>query len=187
MGEKKNRLLIIGVPFIVVLLILVAYQYGYQAVKNEISSLKDSQDIAAKTLKKYVALIAERPEVEKRLEELQEQRKADSSKIVEAQTPSIAAASLQETVKGIITGRGGAITSERVEKPSDMGKKFKTVNISIDATLPDTRALTEVLYGIETRTPYLVIREIDTRVRNFREPRELMVKMKISALMVGGK
>ena len=71
-----------------------------------------------------------------------------------------------------------------MEKPEDLGA-FKVINVSIDTVLPDMKALGEILYGIETRTPYLVAKELDARVRNFREPRELMVKFKISALIAG--
>ncbi len=102
---------------------------------------------------------------------MKEGRKADNSKIIEAQTLSISAATLQETVKGIITGRGGSITSERVEKPDNLGN-FKVINVSIDAILPDTRALSDLLYGVETRTPYLIIKEVDITGKKLQRPSE---------------
>ena len=52
--------------------------------------------------------------------------------------------------------------------------------------IPDSRILSEVLYSIETRTPFLVVKELDARVKNYRDPRELMVKLDVSAL-TGGK
>jgi len=50
--------------------------------------------------------------------------------------------------------------------------------------LPATTALSDILYAIETRTPYLIVKELDTRVRNpfAKGPKDLMVKMDISAL-----
>jgi hypothetical protein len=182
--KSKSRLLIFAIPVIIVLTGLVAYQYGYQGIKNEMSFMKEMQATKTKMLEKYIKLIAEKPDLEKQLESLKEERKADDSKIIEAQTLSIAAATLQETVKTLITGRGGSITSERVEKPDVLGN-FKVINVSIDAILPDTRALSDLLYGVETRTPYLIIKEVDTRVRNFRDPKELMVKIRVSALTGG--
>jgi len=182
--KSKSRLLVVAIPVIVVLAGLVAYQYGYRGVKNEMIFMKEMQDSKTKMLEKYISLIAEKPDLEKQLEGLKEERKADDSKIIDAQTLSIAAATLQETVKALITGRGGSITSERVEKPDNLGN-FKVINVSIDAILPDARALSDLLYGVETRTPYLIIKEIDTRVRNFRDPKELMVKIRVSALTGG--
>lgn len=149
------------------------------------ASLKESRAVKVKTLEKFMALIAEKPEMEKKLAALKEARKADDSKLIEGQTPSIAAAALQDTVKGILTGRGGTISSERVSKPEELGK-FKIINISIDAVVPDARALSDILYSIETRTPYLVVKELDARIRNFKEPKDLTIKLDVSAL-TGGK
>ncbi len=182
--KKKNSLLIAAIPVLIILAGLTAYQYGYQGVRREMNSIKELEESKTEMLEKYIALIAEKPNLEKRLEHLKEERKNDDSKLIEAQTLSIAAASLQETIKALVTGRGGSITSERVEKPDTLGN-LKVVNVSIDAILPDTRALSDLLYGVETRTPYLVIKEVDTRVRNFRDPRELMVKIRVSALTGG--
>ena len=182
--KRKSRLPSIALPVIAVLAGLVAYQYGYLAVKAEMASVRERQASRMGTLERYVNLIAEKPSLEKKLETLKEKRNAEAAKVIAAETLSIAAASLQNILKGSITGRGGSIASERVEKPDDMGK-FKAVNVSVDALLPDTRALSDVLYTLETHTPYLVVREVDTRVRNFKDPRDLMVKLRVSALTSG--
>ena len=71
-----------------------------------------------------------------------------------------------------------------MEKPEVLGK-FKLISVSIDAVLPDAKALADVLYAIETQTPYLVVKEIDARIRNINDPRDLMVRLKISALTTG--
>ena len=182
--KSKSRLLFFAIPVMLILAVPVAYLYVYQPAKNMMSNMKEEEAMKTERLEKEISLIAEKPDLEKKLEVLQEERKADDSKIIEAQTVSIAAASLQETIKAIITGRGGSITSERVEKPDTLGN-LKVINVSIDAILPDTRVLNDLLYGVETRTPYLIIKEVDTRVRNFRDPKELMVKIRVSALTGG--
>lgn len=166
---------------IIILSGLVIYQYGYLRIHSDITSIKEEQAVKTKTLEKYITLISEKPRLEKKLALLKETRKADESKLIEGQTPSLAAAVLQDTVKGIITGRGGTISSERVVKPEDLGK-FKVISVSIDAVLPDSRALSDILYAIETRTPYLVVKELDTRIRDYRNPRDLIIKLDVSAL-----
>lgn len=180
----KSKFLLYSIPVVVVLACFTAWQYGYVNTRQEISSLREESVARTRTLVKSMELIAGKPNLEKKLEVLKEKRKADASKIIEAQTPSLCAANLQETVKGIITGRGGSITSERVEKPENLGR-FQVISVSVDAVLPDARALSDILYGIETHTPYIVVKEVDTRVRNFRDPRELMVKLRLSALTGG--
>lgn len=178
---KRNRIIVLGIPLILILLGLVLYEYGYLRIQSEIASIKEDQALKIKTLEKYTALINERPQLEKELNSLKEIRRADDPKLIEGQTLSLAAATLQDMVKGIIVERGGTISSERVGKPEDHGK-FKIINVSIDAVLPDVRALSDILYSIETRTPYLIVKELDTRVRDYRNPKELMVKLDVSAL-----
>lgn len=178
---KRNRIIVLGIPLILILLGLVLYEYGYLRIQSEIASIKEDQALKIKTLEKYTALINERPQLEKELNSLKEIRRADGPKLIEGQTLSLAAATLQDMVKGIIVERGGTISSERVGKPEDHGK-FKIINVSIDAVLPDVRALSDILYSIETRTPYLIVKELDTRVRDYRNPKELMVKLDVSAL-----
>ena len=168
----------------VILLGLIMYKFVYLRVQADVASVKEDQAIKTKTLGKYISLISEKPQLEKNFISLKETRKADDSKLIEGQTLSLAAASLQEMIKDIVTGKGGTISSERVGKPEDLGK-FKVISVSIDTVLPDSRALSDILYSIETRTPYLSVKELDIRVRNFRDPRELMVKLDVSALTSG--
>jgi hypothetical protein len=183
--NKKSNILVVAIPLMIILLGAVIYQYGYLRVQTELTAMEDTTAVKAKTLEKYMSLIADKPRMEEKLNVLRETRKAENSKMIEGQTPSLAAAALQNTVKGMITARGGTISSERTEKPEDTGK-FKMVTVTIDAVLPDKRALGDTLYAIETQTPYLVVRELDARIRNFKEPRDLMVKLKVSGL-TGGK
>lgn len=168
----------------IILVVFAGYKYGYVAILAELAGIKEAQAMKTKTLEKYIALIAEKPDQEKKLASLVEERKANNSNFIEGQTLSLAAATLQETLKGQITSHGGTISSERVGKPEDLGK-FRIINVTIDAVVPDSRALSDILFSIETRTPYLVVKELDTRVRDFRNPRELMVKFDISALTAG--
>lgn len=178
---QRSKTLVWAVPLMIVLLLLIAYKYGYREMRLGMASVREEQEIKIKLLQKYMGLIAQRPQVEKQINLLKTERKADDIKLVDGQTPSLAAATLQEIIKGIIAEKGGTISSERVEKPEDMGK-FRIITISMDTVLPDAAALSEILYSIETRTPYFILKELDIRTVNFRNPKDLLVKMDISAL-----
>ncbi len=178
---RNSRILTFAIPVVVVLGIAAFYEYGYLRVQEEVSATREAEAVKSKTLEKYVTLIAQKPEFEKQLASVKDQRKAEDRKIIEGQTPSLAAATLQNTVKSLITGKSGTISSERVEKPEALGK-FNVVSVSIDAVLPDAKALSDVLYAIETQTPYLLVKELDTRIRNINDPRELTVRLKVAAL-----
>jgi len=182
--EKNSTFLRIAIPLAVILAGFTVYEYGYLQVRTEVAARKDAAWEKKKILKKYLTLIAERPRLEAELAALTEARKAQIAKTVEGQTPSIAAAAMQNTVKGIISARGGTISSERIEKPEELGK-FKIITVSVDAVLPDIRAVSDTLFAIETQTPHLIVRELDTSVRNFREPKELAIRLKLSGLTGG--
>jgi len=181
---QRSKILVAGIPLMIVMVCLMAYQYGFVRVRSDMTAVKEEEASKMRMLGKYISLISEKPKLEKKIATLKEERKADDSKLIEGQTPSLAAAALQESIKGIITEKSGTISSERVGKPEDYGK-FKIISVSIDVVLPDVRALSDVLYSIETRTPYLIVKEVDARVRNLKEPRDLMVKLDVSALTAG--
>jgi len=178
---KRNTTLLITVPLMVILIGLALYQYVYVGIQADVASIKEEQALKTGMLEKYITLISEKSPLEETLISLKEIRIVEGSKLIEGQTLSLAAATLQDTVKEIITSRGGTISSERVGKPEDNGN-FKIITVSIDSVLPDPGTLSDILYSIETRTPYLAITQLDVRVRNFRNPRELMVKLSVSAL-----
>jgi hypothetical protein len=182
--KRKSKLLILSIPIIMMLSGAVIYQYGILNIQEEVSSIKDLQASKIKTMRKYAEAIAQKSNLEKQIISLKETRKNEDTKIIVAITPAIAAANLQNSVKGIITGRGGTINSERVEKPDDLGK-FKVLNVVLDVLFPDVRALSDALFSIETQTPYLVVKELDVRIINYAVPRDLSVKLKISALTGG--
>lgn len=149
-----------------------------------IALTKDLQAIRTRLLAKYIIMIAQKPDVENELIQARRKRKTENSKIIDAPTVSLAAVALQDMVKGIVSGTGSSVTSEKAEKTEDL-RPYKIVNVTIETILPDTRALKDILFGIETHAPSLIIWEVDTRVRNFKEPKELMVKIKVSALTCG--
>ena len=179
--QKRNRTLILTIPLMVVLFGFMFYEYVYLRIQSDMVSIKESQSIKTRTLEKYISLIAEKPDIEKNLAALKESRKAEDVKLIEGDTLSLASAALQETVKDIVTRSGGTISSQRVGKPEDVGK-FKMITVSMDTILPEPRALRDILYAIETQTPYLVVKDLDARIRNYRDPRDLVVKLDISAL-----
>lgn len=181
---KNNKLLFWLLPFVIILLGVAFYDYIYLAVQAELQSLDESNEVKKKTLEKYINTIAQKGALENRINASKESRKSEESKMVEGQTPSVAAANLQNMIKGIITGKGGTISSERVEKSEDL-QRLKIITVTVDTVLPETKALHDILFLFETNPVTLLMRELDVRVRNMREPRELMVKFKVSAMNIG--
>jgi hypothetical protein len=220
---RKNSTVKLAIPVIAVLLGMVLYQEVYLGFIGDVRSLREQQAVKVATLQKYMVVIAEKPDLEKKIAQLKEKVKNNNAKLIDGEPVSLASANLQETVKGIVTGRRGSISSERIIKAEEAVKhqavagngviqqvsatkdllkgkavaarksvredplnRFKIIGVSIDASLPDPAALSDILYAIETRTPTLVVKELDARVKNFKTPRELMVKIDVAGLY-GGK
>lgn len=181
---KNNKILFWLLPFAVILLAVAFYDYVYVAVQTERQSIEEAKERKQKTLAKYINAITQKGALENRINALKESRKNEESKTVEGQTSSVAAANLQNMIKGIITQKGGTISSERVEKTEDLNR-LKIITVTVDTVLPETKALHDILFLFETNPVTLLMRELDVRVRNMREPRELMVKFKVSAMNIG--
>jgi hypothetical protein len=92
-----------------------------------------------------------------------------------AQQP-VAAAPAAPASKGLVIKK---------ESQLPVAPRLQVLSVSIDATVPDIGVLSDILYSLETRTPDLVIKELDVRVRNFREPRELLVRIDVMGLYDG--
>jgi hypothetical protein len=188
---QKSRTLIIAIPVMVILVSLVIYQYGYIRISTGLAEISEERDLKLDLLNKYNSLISEKPRIEKELALLREERQADNAKLIEASSLSIASATLQKIVKEIILGSGATIKSQRVNKMEDYGP-FKVITVSIDTEMPDAGVLGDILYSIETSTPYIVVKGLDVRVRKARAVRgkkrgqdKLTIKLDLSALSAG--
>lgn len=178
---KKKRTLLFTIPLAVALTGLVAYQYGYVKLREKIEVVKEEKGIKLRTLEKYGKVLAEKDELSESLSQLKKTRGKFESRLIAGDTPSLAAAALLDIVKTTITGRGGRISSERVGKTEELGH-LTVINVNIDAVIPDSGVLGDILYAIENRTPWIVVDEIEVRVVNIRNPREINTKMNVSAL-----
>jgi hypothetical protein len=178
---KRSKKLTIAVP-VAIILFIIAAQYGYSIIQEKITSIKERQAVKTQLVEKYITLIAEKPVLTKRLASLKEERLALNSMLIEGSTPSIASAALQEKIKGIVAEKGGAISSERIEKGEELDD-FNVISVSINASLPDASALNDILYAVEAHTPRLFVKELDVTVKNPKKHAgDVMINLVVSAL-----
>ncbi|MCG6533340.1 MAG: type II secretion system protein GspM [Syntrophales bacterium LBB04] len=181
--KRKNRFLL---PALAVLVGIAIYQYAVVFIRSEMNSIREMQSTKMKTLEKYVTFIAQKQEIENRIAVAKDLRRAADAKLVDGQTASVAAANLQNSLKGVVTAQRGTISSLRAEKPEEKGR-FTGVSVTLDAVLPDIRAVIDTLYSIETQNPTMIVNELDMRTKDYRDPRELIVRLKVSGLTVASK
>ncbi len=180
----KKRLIPLAAAVLIILTGIVLYQTVYLEIQSEINAEARSNSRKMKNLAYQEKLILSKASIEQQASELREIKKREEARLFEGQTPALAGAALQSRVKEILAGARCSISSQRSEKPEVVGA-FQVISISVDADLPDARALADMLYALETHSPRMVIREIDIMTKNFRDPKDLTVKLRISALARG--
>ncbi len=177
----KNKKLTIGITLICILFFLLIYDYGYKGISSLRSELTDEIDLKLRTIEKFNSLIQKRDFYKKELTEIKVSSKKINKIVIKAKTPALAAANIQNTIKSIVTGKGGTITKTRVRNTDDI-PPFKIINVEVDATIPDIQSLTNTIYEIEGKEKGLILKGFDTRVKNHRRPGKLSVKLHIAAL-----
>ncbi|HIJ59941.1 MAG TPA: hypothetical protein HPP56_04935 [Nitrospirae bacterium] len=143
--------------------------------------MQELKNAKLETLKKYEKTISEIPVLEERLEELTEKRKKLSQFLVEGQTHSVASSALQDTVKNIVSSRGATVQGQRIEKASELGR-FKLIAVNTNFQTNDVKMLLDILYAIQLNKPAISIKEIDVRLINFKEPRQLLLSLTTGGL-----
>jgi general secretion pathway protein M len=138
-------------------------------------------------ISRFERIAAKQSTLEQQVEELRQQRKLVRYTLG-AQSPTLAAASLQDRVKSIVEESGGRLTSTRILPVSEVGPFYQvTVNVQMRVS---TKALQDVLYGLESGTPYLLVENLTILSRGSRvyrraqpTPAELDVRFDLSGLM----
>jgi len=177
----KNKRLFIGIIIVIILTIMVAYQYGYLSIKESIGLIKEEKEMKLKKLLKYKKILQNSKELENELIKLNKILKDEEVKLIPGKTYALACAKLQDNIKKLIKEGGGSVRSERMEKTSDY-EGYKVITVSVDAEVSNIEALSNILYSIEASTPYMVIKELNIRVRNYRRPDRLIVRLKVAGL-----
>jgi len=183
-GKRSGRFLLLALPLLAILAGGVVYRYGYLRVQSELSDLKEAQARKMDLLRKEITLISRSAQLEQEERALAEERKAEEARFIDGATAPLAAAAMQQLVKDLVVKKGGAVLAENVEKPENEGA-LTVVSETLDSTYPDIRVFLDAVSALETQASCLSLREIDVRVKNPADPRDLTVRMKISALSKG--
>ncbi len=120
--------------------------------------------IASQTnlLHRYRAVAAQAPQYRQALETM---RSRDGRRFFLKNTaPNLAAAELQELLRGAIESNGGRITTSQNTATKDDGR-FKQIGVTVQffATTPN---LQKVLFALETQLPYVVVDNLTLRPLN---------------------
>ena len=116
----------------------------------------------ARQIARYEGIAATLP-VLRRQASILEERLRRGEHVLAGDSASFAAASLQERVKIMVRRGGGQLMSTQVLAPEVDGS-FSRITIRAQLSVP-TAALQEILYDLESGTPYLVVDRLTVTVR----------------------
>jgi general secretion pathway protein M len=119
-------------------------------------------------LQRYRSLAGERPELSARLAVL-EQRAAKAGGYLKGPSDALAAAELQDYVRGVIEGAGGSLRSTQILPASaiDSTVPLRRATLRIQLGI-DIKGLQKVLYKLETGQPYLFFDQLTVRQQRLR-------------------
>jgi len=156
--KQKSRGLALLVLAIAIVIAWIVLLHPLVAI---VTGESEEADNSLNLLARYQALEAARPEVEAELRQLQE-RNAAMSGLVEGRSAALAAAAVQADVKAIVESNGGTILSTQ-NIPPTAANGFEKIEIQYDISL-SLGSLKNIIYQIETHTPYLFIDSVNMRM-----------------------
>ena len=128
----------------------------------------DAIEIAEALLQRHWALAAQRSELSARLEEEKEQAAAIAG-YLEGSSDALAAAQLQDRVKGVVETAVGELRSTQILPAEAVGTKPGTRRATLRIQMVVAiDGLAEILYDLESGQPYVLIDELAVRSQRTR-------------------
>lgn len=138
-----------------------------------VKRMKEETQVKRMTLAKYSQFLQNRKAIEEELERRRRQYEALQMKLLEGETPQLAAAQLQEMVKRVLDRNGMTIRGFRILEPKE-GPFYQRISIQIDFNpVNNLLSLIQFIYDIENHEKSLMISEMDLLVPNPRMPNQI--------------
>lgn len=143
--------------------VAVAAVIWFAVVTPVIAAFSEQADVlvrseqAAQELRRRTVPLAQ---LQARRDELKALR-AQEPGAMDAPSPAVAGATLQTLARRLVEASGGSLRSMQALPPEQEGDLQK-IAVRIDASVPGNRLL-DLLYQIETTTPYLLAESIELR------------------------
>lgn len=143
--------------------------------------IQEEIPVKVKLLEKYQKFVAGKDQAESGLK--QAQRAANQCKMMflTGSTPPLAAANLQDILKTLSSKNAIKIHSEKV-LDSKTFDYFEQIPVQVDFT-SSVRNLTNFIYDIETYKKSLSVTDLNIRVTNRRNPKDVRATIVVAGLM----
>lgn len=150
---------------LLLLVLLLGYIVLIQPVISKHEFYQTNITSMQRRLHKYREMIASRPALEARLNQLR-RKQAANAYFLEQQSAALAATDLRSRVKAVVESSGAVLTSTQ-NLPLIEDELFPRVGLSVRMT-GDTEALEKVLYELESHPPLLFVDNLQVYSRQIR-------------------
>lgn len=177
-SSRDKKFLIAGgvavVLFVVIRFGVFTFYDSYSEKKKEIVFMEN-------TLQRYQNFVEEEEHLQKRLTELTSESGRIDANFLRGDTTSLAASDLQRIIDSVVLQSNVEVQSVRVLDPDD---KEEYVKIPLQIIfIADLERLSRFIQGVEASDKLLTIPELRIRVRNIRQPEEILVTVQIAGIM----
>lgn len=160
----------LGIVLLVHQFVIEPFVQGQLRIQREIP-------VQRQVLEKYSRTAAARQLMEKRLEELKKMREALHQRLLEGQTPALAAAALQDTLQKLTNEHNVSVQVMRVLQPRSLEMYMGIpVLMEMQTRVP---GLTAFLYSIENNQKLLNIGKLNIRVIDLRNPLDIRASLMV--------
>ena len=181
-SQKKGLWALLGVVACIIL-----YIFGILPLFDQVKKTEEEIILKKRALLKYDDFLQTKKVVVEDLDRVTKQYEEIQQRLLPGDTPQLAAASLQETIKRLSEAKGIAIRSFRILEPKDVNS-LRRISIQIDFNPTNSMLnLGEFIHDIEHNEKELMITEMDLLVLNIRMPTNLQGSMVITGFMKGIK
>jgi len=185
LNPKSRRERYFVIAALVVALGFVTVRFGvYPFLENQ-KRIREEIPVKLKQLDKYRQFVAGKSRSENNLKKIQSLAKKSAGKMLLGNTPPMAAADLQDILKTLSAKNRISIRSEKVLDAISTDF-FIQIPVQIEFTTTITN-LTNLLYDIETNDKFLNLIDLNIRVTNRRNPRDIRTTLIVVGLMKSGK
>ncbi len=173
-SKREKRFLIVGG---VTVLIIIAVKFLIFPVIDRGEFMEETIAAKKRLYTDYQESLAQRPQMELRLEALKESIKRLEASLLKGKTATLASAELQSILEKMAKDRGSKIKSVKTFKAEDLGDYSK---VWVEITLTsDIRSLLNLLYDIESHNMVPSVAQMDVHLQGTKGNQTLRTILKL--------
>lgn len=174
---KSRTIIIAGIFFITTLSYFLIFSPIYKGYVHTKGNIK----IKTETYKDSLSIINEKNSLMEKLKVAENKFKEAENGFLKGTKPPVAAAELQQIIKGMASVRGIDIRAEKMLQ-LDVFPGYIGVPVEIEFQ-SQMSSLKELLFDIEHSTTIILIPEIKIRVANIMEPTDIQVNIVVEGII----